>query len=516
MLNYQADNYGKADKEVLAEGIGAALGKGAEALAALPGVYPLSVKHAQGGLFCLVRTSSGKYLALAGKGKAAGRYVGETFSGVKICALDAANAAALRETFPWTAPVPIGKRASFGTGDRLGVATPGHLLAFEGRRIFPVLAQQSMRELGRTGRTAQAVIDDAGWGAFQMGYAGTFAADADHIKKIDEALSCYRLGFTMFTIDASEQINLKAVRLSDEAAVAEFRNIPSWREIAARYTGKSWNFSRGKLALSINFSEAELARSALVYHAAVEHMASLYHELKREAGGEGNFDFEISVDETETDTTERDHVFVAVELAARGVQWQSLAPKFTGQFQKGIDYIGRRGEFERQFASHALIAEKLGPYKVSVHSGSDKFSIFPLVGQHTGGYFHLKTAGTSWLEAVRVIALKNPTLYRKMHEQALERFEQDRATYHVTTDLGVIPDLERLEDEGLAGLMDIVDPRQLLHITYGSLLSGKNSRGNYLFREEIYGTLYDHEQTYYEMLERHIGRHLDSLGVERT
>src|SRR3989339_1509988 len=78
MLNYQADNYGKADKEVLAEGIGAALGKGAEALAALPGVYPLSVKHAQGGLFCLIRTSSGKYLALAGQGKAARRYVGET------------------------------------------------------------------------------------------------------------------------------------------------------------------------------------------------------------------------------------------------------------------------------------------------------------------------------------------------------------------------------------------------------------------------------------------------------
>ena len=516
MLNYQADNYGKVDKKTLAGGIGTALSKGAEALAALPGVYPLSVKHADGALFCLVRTTRGKFLAIAGKGKAAGRFAGETVSGIKFCALDSANAAALRETFPWTAPVPIGKRASFGTGDRLGVATPGHLLAFAGRRIFPVLAQQSMRELGRTGRTAQGVIDDAGWGAFQMGYADTFAADADHIKKIDEALSCYRLGFTMFTIDASEQINLKAVRLADETAVTEFRKIPAWREIAARYEGKTWSFSRPGLKFAITFSEAELARCALVYHAAVEHMAALYHSLVREAGREGNFDFEVSVDETETDTTERDHLFVAVELAARGVKWQSLAPKFTGQFQKGIDYIGNRGEFERQFAAHSLIAEKLGPYKVSVHSGSDKFSIFPLVGQLTGGYFHLKTAGTSWLEAVRVIALKNPPLYRKLHEHALERFAQDRASYHVTTDLGAIPDLERLEDEGLAGLMDIVDPRQLLHITYGSLLSGKNNRGEYLFREEIYGTLYDHEQTYYEMLERHIGRHLDSLGVERT
>jgi len=506
---------GKVSQNELAQKAVAAAGESAEALAEVEGVYPGSVKFADGAYFFMARTEQGKRLVVLGEGKAAGDFAGEVVSGVKFCALNADNAAALRRHFPWTAPVPIGRRASFGTGDRLGVATPGHLLAFEPYEIFPVLAQQSMRELGRTGRTAQDVIDDAGWGAFQAGYVGTFAADADHIKKINEALDCYRLGFTMFTIDASDQINPKAVHLSDEEALAGFRKIPAYQEIAGRYKGKNWNFSSGGIKVNITFSDTELARCALVYHQAVEHMARLYHELRKASGGEGHFDFEVSVDETETDTTERDHVFVATELAARGVRWQSLAPKFTGQFQKGIDYIGDAAKFEQQFAAHALIAENLGHYKISVHSGSDKFSIFPLVGRYTAGYFHLKTAGTSWLEAVRVIAVKNPGLYRRMHNFALEHFEQDRASYHVTTNLAAIPPVDSLTDSELPALMDKADSRQLLHITYGSLLSSKDSAGEFLFRDEIYGTLYDYEQTYYQMLERHIGRHIETLGMKR-
>lgn len=510
------EKLGKVSRSELAVKARAAVGESAEALAKVEGVYPSSVKFADGAFFCLARTEQGKRLAVLGEGKAAGDFSGEIVAGVKFCPLNAENAAALREYFPWTAPVPIGRRASFGTGDRLGVATPGHLRAFGSCGIFPVLAQQSMRELGRTGRTARDVIDDAGWGAFETGYVGTFAADADHIKKINEALDCFRLGFTMFTIDASDQINLQAVHLSEEDSLAGFEQIPAHREIKGRYEGKSWDFSRGDSRVSITFSDTELARCALVYHEAVEHMAALYNELRNASGGEGNFDFEVSVDETETDTTEHDHLFVATELAARGVRWQSLAPKFTGQFQKGIDYIGDRDKFERQFAAHALIAENLGPYKISVHSGSDKFSIFPLVGGYTDGYFHLKTAGTSWLEAVRVIAVKNPALYRKMHEFALEHFEQDRASYHVTTNLAAIPPVDSLADSELPALMDKVDSRQLLHITYGSLLSGKNSAGAFLFRDEIYGTLYDYEETYYQMLESHIGRHLETLGVKNA
>ncbi|HUU26409.1 MAG TPA: tagaturonate epimerase family protein [archaeon] len=505
----------KVGMEELAGKLGAALSKGAPGIAGLDGVYPESVKYSEGAFIFMVRTEQGKRLALAGNAEVAGRFTGETLSGVKFCPLRTENAEALRETFPWTAPVPIGRRASFGAGDRLGLATPGHLRALSRFEIFPVLAQQSMRELGRTGRTPQAVIDDAGWGAFQNGYTGSFAADADHIKKVEEAIDCYLLGFTMFTVDASDYIDLQAVNLPDEQALEQFKKMPEYQEIRARYRGKTWSFAGNGLQLEIAFSEAEIARSALVYHKAIEHMALIYRGLKAAVGNrvEG-FDLEVSVDETETDTTERDHVFWATELKARGMMWQSLAPKFTGQFQKGIDYIGDREKFERQFASHALIAQKLGPYKISVHSGSDKFSIFPVIGRQTAGYFHLKTAGTSWLEAVRVIALRNPRLYRWMHDFALLRFEADRASYHVTTNLEAIPQVDSLQDSELPGLMDEVDSRQLLHITYGSLLSSRDeASGRYLFRDEIYSTLYDYEETYYEMLDRHIGRHLETLGV---
>jgi len=515
-LNKMDGKLPKADKFELARRIQEAAAGGADRIAGVPGVYPESIKHAEGAYFFLIRTDEGKRLAVVGEGEAAERFNGERVEEVKFCPLDGENARALRATFPWTEPVPIGRRASFGCGDRLGVATAGHIRALASYDIFPVLAQQSMRELGRTGRRAQDVIDDAGWGVFQAGYTGSFAADADHIKKVEEALECYKIGFTMFTIDASDYIDTQAVHLPDDQAVAEFKKLPAYDELTNRYQGMSWNFTKGDLKVQISFTEAELARCALVYHKAIEHMALIYRELKAAAGNmEALFELEVSVDETETDTTERDHLFVAVELAVRGVRWQSLAPKFTGEFQKGIDYIGDRDKFEQQFAAHALIAEKMGPYKISVHSGSDKFSIFPMVGRHTGGYFHLKTAGTSWLEAVRVIALENPELYRRMHKFALENFEKDRASYHVTTDLDAIPEVDELSDSELPSLMDKVDSRQLLHITYGSLLSARNDEGAYLFRDEIYRTLYDYEETYYQMLERHIGRHLESLGVTK-
>ncbi len=510
------NNLGRVAAESLLVQLGAALAGGTGQLAKVDGVYPESVKYSEGDWFALTRTTAGKRLAVLGTGSQARKFGGESSTaGVKLCPLNTANSEALREVFLWTAPVPVGRKVSFGTGDRLGVATPGHLRAFEGYDVYPVLAQQSMREMGRTGRSARDVIDDAGWGVFEAGYTATFAADADHIKQLDEVLSCHKLGYTMFTIDASEHIDPGAVKLSAEEALKKFEELPEADELKSRYLGREWHFSQDAVSVDIAFTSVELARCSLVYLQAAKHMAALYEALSAASGNGEAFDYEVSVDETETDTTVRDHLFVATELKQRGVKWQSLAPKFTGQFQKGIDYIGDVAEFERQFARHALLARELGPYKISVHSGSDKFSIFPLVGKYTDGYFHLKTAGTSWLEAVRVISVRQPALYRKMHEFALERFEQDRASYHVTTNLDNIPALDTLNDKKLPALMDQTDPRQLLHITYGSLLSAKGSGGAYIFRDRIYSTLYDHEEDYYEALRSHIGRHVETLGVKR-
>jgi hypothetical protein len=214
-------------------------------------VYPNSVKYSEGDWFALTRTLSGKRLAVAGSGSQSSKFEGDGTGKVKLCPLNTANAEALREAFPWTSPVPIGRKVSFGTGDRLGVATPGHIRSFDGYEVFPVLAQQSMREMGRTGRSAQDVIDDAGWGAFEYGYTDTFAADADHIKQEDEVRMCRKLGYTMFTIDASDYINLDAVKLSDDEIITKFEELPEAGELKSRYLDSEWNFSEGDISAEI-------------------------------------------------------------------------------------------------------------------------------------------------------------------------------------------------------------------------------------------------------------------------
>src|SRR5699024_1694092 len=131
----------------------------------------------------------------------------------------------------------------------------------------------------------------------------------------------------------------------------------------------------------------------------------------------------------------------------------SLAPRFIGEFQKGVDYMGDLEAFEKDLALHANIA-KYFDYKLSIHSGSDKFSAFPIIAKHTDGLFHLKTAGTNWLEAVRVLAKHNPELFRTMHRYAFDHFPEAQAYYHITPDLESIKPLDEVSDEELPEYMN--------------------------------------------------------------
>lgn len=488
---------------------------GRSGIQTLTGVYSDSIQEKDGVFVFLMRVDANKRIVISASGSIADQFEGKETQGIKLCPLSARNAASLRVLFPFSRPSAIGRQVSFGTGDRVGLATPGHLRAFKRYEVFPVLAQQSMRELGRTGRTPQDVIDDATFGVFETGWTKGYAADADHIKTVDEALMCFRTGFTMFTIDAADHINKKGVYLSDSDAVSALTQTLHCDELKAIYAGKSVRFEEEGVKVEFSFTEADLGRALSTYGKAIDHMVSVWEALKKEAGSR-EFDFEVSVDETETDTLPKDHYFVASELIRRGVGFRSLAPKFVGQFQKGIDYIGDIREFERQFSAHALIARKFGDYKISVHSGSDKFLVFPLVGRYTKGYFHGKTAGTSWLEAVRVAAVKAPALYRRMHTFALTRFEEDRKSYHVTTNLQNIPALETLKDADLPELLNKVDSRQLMHITYGSILSTKDENGMFLFRDELFRVLHDFEAIHYGFLASHMEKHMQLLGLKKT
>ena len=147
----------------------------------------------------------------------------------------------------------------------------------------------------------------------------------------------------------------------------------------------------------------------------------------------------------------------------------------------------------------------VGPYKMSIHSGSDKFSIYPIVAELTGGLVHLKTAGTSYLEALRAIARVEPGLFREIYDFARGRYETDKATYHVSADLSKVLPAAALADEQLPGVLDQFDARQALHVTFGSVLTAD---GGERFRGRIYAVLERDEEAHYAALARHLARHV--------
>lgn len=187
-----------------------------------------------------------------------------------------------------------------------------------------------------------------------------------------------------------------------------------------------------------------------------------------------------------------------------------MAPRFVGEFQKGIDYIGNLGGFEEQFQVHCAIARARGNYKISIHSGSDKFSVYPAIGRHTGMRLHLKTAGTSWLEAVRVAARVDPRLFRRMLAAAVAGFAESSKLYHVAADPAAVPSADRLPDDQLETFLEKPDSRQILHIGYGVLLADPG------IRSALYTALRENEEKHYTAVKEHIGRHVQLLGVPET
>jgi len=410
------------------------------------------------------------------------------------------NALLLRKLFPFTAPKPVLSNArTIGLGDRLGIATQGHIRALAQFDATPILAQQSIRELTLTNRTFADVLDAATFAVFREDFQRGYGADGDHLKTASEIDLALSNGFTCITLDCSEYIRNDVFNMSDEEVAGLSKLDESFESY---YCNQEFNFEGHTVKLNVN----NLQRIMLVYGDAIAFMEKVYH---RYIEGK-DVDFEISIDETTISTTPEQHFVVANELSRRGIHIQTLAPRFAGEFQKGIDYIGEIAKFESDFNLHAAISRYFG-YKLSIHSGSDKFSIYPIIGKGSRGIIHVKTAGTSWLEAMRVVAMTNPALYREVHSFALSVFSQAKKYYHVTTDLSRIPLLENIADGELAQLFDHVDCRQLIHITYGLILSAKNNDGKYLFRERLFKLWKSEEKLYAEGLERHLGKHLKLL-----
>nr|WP_319776576.1 tagaturonate epimerase family protein [uncultured Sphaerochaeta sp.] len=474
-------------------------------------VYEKSRTNLGSCTIAMIKAGENRYLIASGSGSIFEELEGETEQDCKICPLNHENRLVLNTYLPFTHPVAnTTKRPSIGLGDRLGVATPGHIKALEGTSVFPIFAQQSIRELNFTNRTFNDVIDAASYAVFQEGYTYGFGADGDHLKKSEEIRKALEDGATMITLDSSEQIDPTIQNLDDEEILTRYEALDC--EIREVYEGlyAEQEFSIGASTLKLDLPS--LRRDILTYHKALDFIQIIYeqHILHSERA----IDFEISIDETDTPTDPKSHLFIAKELKRRHVIISTLAPRFVGEFQKGIDYIGDTAEFERQLVLHVAIAKQYR-YRLSIHSGSDKFSIFPILGRTIKGSFHVKTAGTNWLEAVRLVAQKDPALYRRMHAHATNRFGDAKAFYHVTTDIGKIQELESMRDEDLPSYLNDDNARQLLHITYGYLLEDVDEEGKKLFKESFFSLLSKEEEYYKQLLDKHISRHLSLLEFKK-
>lgn len=415
-------------------------------------------------------------------------------------------------------PVPLGLRPSFGFGDRLGSATAGHVEAMRraGQGIAPIFPQQSIREMTRTRRAPERVMRDAVDALAAAGWTGDFGADADHLKTPADIDATVAAGFTFFTIDPSAVVDSRADAYAEAELRDQFSRIGEDVGWIEKYRGRAILLPNDTRLV---IDEESMMRAAVKYGRAINLGVELSNYIRdaNEAVGR-DYEIELSVDETDNPTTLAEHYIIADQCLSRGMKLVSLAPRFIGTLEKGVDYIGDIGELERSLRDHNAIAELLGPYKLSLHSGSDKLAIYPALARATEGRFHVKTAGTSYLEALRVVAIHDSELFRQICEFARRRYEVDRATYHVHATLESVPapasisDDRRLEDTYLERWEDVAvgwgftaPGRQILHCTFGSVLTDES------LGSAVRHCLAENPDTYTEVLAIHFDKHLRAL-----
>jgi hypothetical protein len=193
-------------------------------------------------------------------------------------------------------------------------------------------------------------MDDALWGVFEDGWRAGFGADADHLKSTADIDACAAAGFTFYTIDPGEHVDNEADTAPVQLLVEKAGALP-WNELET-----SWDETLSSLGsrpidlgtFSVTLTTEEVLRAAAKYGRVVAHTVRMYRHLEKVKSGQP-FELEMSVDETETVTTLAEHIYIAHELRRLGVKWVSLAPRYVGDFEKGVDYIGDLADFEESF-----------------------------------------------------------------------------------------------------------------------------------------------------------------------
>lgn len=452
-------------------------------------LYEESLQEANGSQFAIARGEGTRHLIV--QGQAASAFQGEAKDDLIICPLSVENAKVLGQYFDYIIPIarPEHKKFSMGFGDRLGLATPGHIQAIRNYDVFPVFAQQSIRELSLSKRNYEEVIAAASFAVFQTQYKEGFGGDGDHLKTEEEIQYALDCGMTMITLDCSEHIQ-------NEVDIADYQNLDAdiKRHYEERYLAKA-------LPIIGEVTEEELQLFVLVFHKAVEHAISISKFLKSQ---DKPVNLEVSIDETPGETSPLQHYIIAQELIDAEVEVSSMAPHFSGAFEKGVDYQGDVEKFTQELRVHQEIAEYFG-YRLSLHSGSDKFTVFPIWGEITKMASHVKVAGTNWLEALRVVAEVEPELFRGALAYAMEHRGEAEQYYHISSKVSDIVPLDQRSNEELPMYLEEDAARQTLHITYGLLLAEE------FFRAPFFACLEAHENLYSEFLAAHMGKHLEGL-----
>ena len=328
------------------------------------------------------------------------------------------------------------ERFSFGVGDRFAHQAKAQLRAFQmlakdGVDVAPVW-NKSNREHTFIGSEPQSVFDAAQAAVKELGWNKGWHVDADHIRleTVDRFMSCS----DFFTIDVADSIGKPAAA----ADVAAF---------VARHTELVGTLSIAGVSAPLTVAQADVERVAAKYLLAVQDAGKIYRHIVA-AKGEGNIIAEVSMDETDAPQTPPELLIILAALADENVKLQTIAPKFTGRFNKGVDYVGDLVQFEKEFNDDlAVIAHAVRQYglpanlKLSVHSGSDKFSLYPIIRQalaRTGAGLHLKTAGTTWLEELIGLAEAGGdglALAQEIYAYSLEHVDELCAPYASVIDI---------------------------------------------------------------------------------
>ncbi len=287
-------------------------------------------------------------------------------------------------------------RFSFGVGDRFAHQAESQLSAFVemkrlGVDLVPVW-NKSNREHTFIGSEPQSVRDAAEKAVRSLSWQGSWHIDADHIRKetVDRFIPCS----DFFTIDVADSIGKPAAASDIDAFLRRHPELVGEVKIAG-------------ISEPLRISRADVEQVASKYLLAACEAGEIYRYIVG-VKGEDNLIAEVSMDETDLPQTPPELLIILAALADEKIRLQTIAPKFTGRFNKGVDYVGDLGQFEREFNDDlAVIAHAVTAYglpknlKLSVHSGSDKFSLYPIIRkalQRTGAGVHVKTAGTTWLE----------------------------------------------------------------------------------------------------------------------